>query len=288
MIAAAPDAVIPLWPDGPPTRLPDPGPEIEFHTLPGTSGDTVLLRNVSEPALSLFRPEKPNGVGVIVCPGGGWRLLIWEHEGTAIARWLAERGYTAFVLKYRVGATPASPRDFEDAEMQKAAAEGMPTRQTAPRTASELFPESTRPTREAAGDDARRAIAIVRSRAAEWGVAPERIGVLGFSVGACIAVDVAVEPRGAPIAFAAAIYGGDSGRPVPADAPPLFALVAQDDHLVCRITEAYFGEWADAGRAAELHVFRSGGHGFGLTRQGLPTDNWPELFQGWLAGLGFA
>ena len=75
-----------------------------------------MLRNVSEPTLSVFRPAKPNGVGVIVCPGGGWRLLAWEHEGTDVVNWLTAQGYTAFLLKYRVRGTPVSQADY-DAEI---------------------------------------------------------------------------------------------------------------------------------------------------------------------------
>src|SRR5271156_149514 len=113
-----PDQVIPLWPEGPPSKLEGMGPEGAFRGPVGTSGDTAMLRNVSEPTLSVFRPAKPNGVGVIVCPGGGWRLLAWEHEGLDVARWLTAHGYTAFLLKYRVRGTPASQADY-DAEMMR-------------------------------------------------------------------------------------------------------------------------------------------------------------------------
>jgi glutathione S-transferase len=83
-----PYEVIRLWPEGPPSKLEGVGPEVEFRGPVGTGGDAAMLRNVSEPTLSVFRPAKPNGVAVIVCPGGGWRILAWEHEGIDVAKWL--------------------------------------------------------------------------------------------------------------------------------------------------------------------------------------------------------
>ncbi len=88
------DDAIRLWPDGPPCKLEGVGPEVTFREPAGPAAGTAMLRNISEPALSVFRPTngKPNGVGVIVCPGGGWRILTWEHEGTNVATWLADLG----------------------------------------------------------------------------------------------------------------------------------------------------------------------------------------------------
>jgi acetyl esterase/lipase len=254
------------------------------------AASSLLLRNVSEPTLSVFRPAKPNGVGVIVCPGGGWRILLWEHEGTDVVRWLTAQGYTAFLLKYRVHGMPAAKADY-DAEMTTVLAQIARVRngRSAPRTMSEVAPaEPVREARAAAADDARRAIALIRERAKKWDVDPNKLGMIGFSIGACLTVDVAVDPRAAPLAFIAPIYGGDTGRPVPASAPPLFSVVAQDDSLVYRVVEGLYADWTDAGCSAELHVYRRGGHGFGLVKQGLPADGWINLFQDWLADLGFA
>ena len=222
------DEVIHLWPEGPPSKLDGVGPEVEFRGPVGVAVNTRMLRNVSEPTLTVFRPtnEKPNGVGVIVCPGGGWRILAWEHEGIDASTWLAARGYTAFLLKYRVRGTPANQADY-DAELAQAMSgvvNGLGKGRAAPRAMSDIVPYRTiHDAREAAADDGRRAIEIVRERAKEWAV--EKIGMLGFSAGAFLAVDVAVDPRAAPLAFVAPIYGGETlGRPVPADAPPLFTV----------------------------------------------------------------
>src|SRR5262245_30526519 len=147
-----PDEVIRLWPDGPPTKLEGVGPEVEYRATVGVAADAVMLRNVSEPTLSVFRPAKPNGVGVIVCPGGGWRILTWEHEGTEVVRWLTAQGYAAFLLKYRVRGTPASQADH-DAEMVKLDSQIDLTRKgrKAPRALSDIVPyESIREAREAA------------------------------------------------------------------------------------------------------------------------------------------
>jgi acetyl esterase/lipase len=288
---ALPDKVIPLWPDGPPSKLEGVGPELEFRVPVGLAAGTVMVRNVSEPTLSVFRPAKPNGVGAIVCPGGGWRILAWEHEGTELARWLTERGYTAFLLKYRVRGTPASQADF-DAEMAKLDSQIDLTRRgrKAPRALSDIFPyEWVSEAREAAADDGRRAIAIVRERAKEWDIDPNKIGMIGFSAGAFLVVDIAVDPRAAPLAFVAPIYGGETlGRPVPADAPPLFTVMAQDDVLLYRLAEGLYADWTDAERSAEMHIYRRGNHGFGMVKQGLPSDRWIEQFHDWLTDLGFA
>jgi len=283
--------VIRLWPDGPPTRLSGVGSEVEFRGLPGLAANTAMLRNVSEPTLSVFRPEKPNGVGIVVCPGGGWRILAWEHEGLDVAKWLTARGYTCFLLKYRVGGTPEAQADFE-AHMMKMGAQIDLTRKgkTAFRAMSDIVPaEVIRDARAAAADDGRRAVSIVRERAKDWDVDPARVGMLGFSAGAFLVVDVAMDPRAAPLAFVGAVYGGETlGKPVPADAPPLFTCIAQDDVLLYRVVEGLYADWTDAGRSAELHIYRRGTHGFGMVKQGAPSDRWIDQFHDWLVDLKFA
>lgn len=112
--------------------------------------------------------------------------------------------------------------------------------------------------------------------------------MIGFSAGAFLAVDVALDPRAAPLAFVGAIYGGETqGAPIPKDAPPLFAAVAQNDILV-KIVEGLHADWSAAGRSSGLHVFARGEHGFGMIRQGLPSDHWTDLFSAWLGDLGLA
>lgn len=283
--------VIRLWPAGPPSVIEGVGSEAAYQAAAGVAAGTTMLRNVTEATLTVFRPEagKANGVGVIICPGGGWRILAWQHEGIDLAHWLAERGYTAFLLKYRLRGTPADPAEFAArmAALDGRVASPLPAAQ-APRAFAELDRgEGQRHAREVAADDGRRALALVRERAAEFGLNPAKVGMIGFSAGAFLAADVAMGPGGPD--FVAAIYGGETrGDPVPADAPPLFTVIAQDDRYLFKIVEGLYADWSDADRPAELHIFARGAHGFGMVRQGLPCDRWIDLFEDWLADQGFA
>lgn len=280
--------VIRLWPEGPPTTLKGVGAEAQYHAPVGVAAQALMLRNVSEATLTVHRPEKPNGVGIVVCPGGGWRILAWEHEGTDVVKWLTARGYTTFLLKYRVRGTPAAQADYEAEMAQMFTRVDMSRKgKTAFRTIGEVLPsESLGDARVAAADDGRRAVEIVRAKAKEWDVDPAKVGMIGFSAGAFLVVDVAMEPKAAPLAFVAAIYGGETtGRKVPADAPPLFTCIAQDDFLLYRVVEGLYADWSDAERSAELHIYRRGAHGFGMVKQGFPSDRWIEQFHEWLMDL---
>jgi acetyl esterase/lipase len=292
--SAAAGVVLELWDAPPPRAIPDVGPEQTWKVPAGIAVRTTFLRNASEPTLTVFRPApgKANGVGVVVCPGGGWQVLAWDHEGLDVVRWLTERGYTAFLLKYRVSGTPADEAAFLAGQ---GAIEALHARRLtaaeAPRAMGELMRgrEELLHAREVAADDGRRALALVRQRAGEWGVDPARVGLIGFSAGAFLVVDMAMKPDGPPAAFVAAIYGGETrGDPAPPDAPPLFTVIAQDDRLLYHMVEGLYLDWSAADRSAELHIFRRGAHGFGMIRQGLPSDRWIDLFEAWLADLGFA
>ena len=280
--------VVLLWPQGPAEQLPDVGPECTFRA-PGGGADTTMVRNVSAPSLTVFRPEaaRANGVGVIVAPGGGWRILAFEHEGIDLARWLAARGYTAFLLKYRLMATPQDPADFAEAMAVMTSRTWSDTPAAkAPRSMAELGGAAIRPAREIAAIDGRRALEIVRERSRQWGVEPDRVGMIGFSAGAFLVADVAMAPGGPPLAFVAPIYGGETrGAPVPADAPPLFTVIAQDDRMLFKVVEGLYADWSNADRPAELHIFARGGHGFGMVRQTLPVDLWLDLLEAWLANV---
>jgi dienelactone hydrolase len=112
--------------------------------------------------------------------------------------------------------------------------------------------------------------------------------MIGFSAGAFLTADVAMNTGGAPLAFAAPIYGGEtSGKPVPVDAPPLFTVIAHDDRLLFHMVEGLYQDWSMADRSSELHIFARGAHGFGMVRQGLPSDRWIDLLGDWLADKGF-
>ena len=288
--------VVPLW-SAPPPRDIEGYPAGEEAWVPplGVAERKVFLRNVSQPSLTVFRPEpaRANGVGVIVCPGGGWQVLAWEHEGLDMVRWLNGRGYTAFLLKYRVSPTAASLDDFLAQQAAIGARHAQkPTSAQSPRAMDDLIGELGRSVlgyaRDVAADDGRRALALVRERSAEFGVDPARVGMIGFSAGAFLVADVAVDPQGPQPAFIAPIYGGETrGKSVPSDAPPLFTVVAQDDRLIFHMVEGLYLAWSEADRSAELHVFARGAHGFGLIPQGMPSDRWIDLFDAWLVDGGF-
>jgi len=281
-----------LWPAGPPRTIPDVGPETMFRWPVDGKPATDMVRNVSAPSLTVFRPDaaKANGIGVIVAPGGGWRILAWEHEGIDLANWLAERGYTAFLLKYRVMGTPLDPDAFAESRQPPPGPSPFEQAANAPRALTELTrgSKSTAYAREIAAEDGVRALGLIRERADDWGVKPDRIGMIGFSAGAFLAVDVAMTPD-TNLAFVAPIYGGEtSGRQVAADAPPLFTTIAQDDRMLFKVVEGLYADWSNADRPAELHIFAKGGHGFGMVRRGLPVDRWIDLLEDWLADQGFA
>ena len=281
--------VIRLWTDGPPTTIAGVPPESAYTVRDGVAAGMTFHRNISDPTLTVFQPsdEAANGIGIIVVPGGGWTINAWGHEGLDVATWLTGLGYTVFVLKYRLQASPADPDEFET--LWAAADQihdGSITYARKPRAISDIIAtDSYLQARVACADDGRRAVEVVRSEAERFSLRPDAIGMLGFSAGALLIVDVALDPRADQVAFIAPIYGGETqGAPVPADAPPLFTAVAQDDILV-RIVDGLHADWATAGRQSELHEFRRGGHGFGTVRQGLPSDAWTDLFIAWLRDL---
>ena len=248
-------------------------PEQSIKTLvPGVTGTA----NVSEATLTVFRPNPgtANGTAVIVAPGGGFHFLLVDDEGTKAAEWLAARGVTAFVLKYRVTQTTKAHQEtmFKESANQQAAEQGA------------VFPLSVA--------DAKRAVSYVRGQATEFGVDPNRVGMIGFSAGAMIALAAAVSSgeREGPD-FVAPIYVSiaEYMRPfvVPPTAVPIFLAAASDDQLgfAPASTEVY-NAWLAQRRSAELHLYAKGGHGFGLRQQGLPVDSWSARFEDWLRFQG--
>ena len=280
--------VIRLWPDGPPFALKSISDEVGYVNPAGIAAGSTSIRNISDPTLTVVPPSgASNGHGVLVVPGGGWTVNMWTHEGTDVANWLGGHGYTCFVLKYRVQQSPPDPDDFMAlaAAMDGVHTGGLKKRQLPSAVIDVVNTEEYRQARDAAADDGRRAIAIVREQASQWGISPATVGMIGFSAGAFLAVDVALDPRADQLAWIAPIYGGETrGAAVPADAPPLFTAVAQDD-VLCKIVEGLHADWSAADRSSELHVFSRGQHGFGLVKQGMASDQWTDLFLAWLADV---
>jgi acetyl esterase/lipase len=239
----------------------------------------LRVRNITRPSLTPFfpNPEAANGTAVIICPGGAFRFLSWWSEGTAVAEWLAARGVTCFVLKYRLVETAAG-----EAEFQQQMADRRNRGKAVPNVIATISS-----TVELAVADGRQAVKIVRQRAGEWNLSPDRIGLLGFSAGARLTMGVVMDcDADSRPDFAAPIYGGGTGdKPVPAAAPPLFILGATDDRITAGGPQLY-SAWREAGHSAELHLYAQGGHGFGMKTQNLPIDTWIERFGDWLGAQG--
>jgi len=284
-------AAFPLWPNGVSAGENWPGkatqPALEELRDSGT-----MLWNVTVPTLQPYLPSraKANGVGIIVAPGGGFRLLAIQHEGEMVARWLAARGYAAFVLKYRVVAQ--MPGENVEDLRKRIGAMGF----------------------ERAGEagvaDGRQALRLLRAQAGSYGVDPHRIGVVGFSAGGHIAGMLAHEPKRADRPdFAGLIYGlpfasltplipaahlpyppgtpnepwlQPTPTPAPDALPPLFIAMAQDDKAVGTGVRDYYARLFAAGYRPELHLYAHGEHGFGLRGVGTTVDHWIEEFDWWM------
>lgn len=232
----------------------------------------VNVRNVSQANLTPFLPpkEKATGTAVIVAPGGGFLGLAMDVEGYRVARWLSEHGIAAFVLKYRLVPTPTDFKAFTD---------GMTANRSG--KASTVRPPADTP--DFAVQDGLAALDLVRTRAKAWGIDPSRIGMMGFSAGAftTIATTLSARPGERP-AFIAPIYGRLTTRDVPADAPPMFAVLASDDHFFASQGFGLIDAWISAKRPVEFHLYQDVGHGFGLGRPGTTSDGWISQFMIWL------
>lgn len=272
--AAAAQDVIPLYPGPAPGSTPANYPEKQYFSKTWNTG---VVTNVTVPTLTVFKPspETKNGSAVVICPGGGFMALSIASEGTEVAKYLAARGMTAFVLKYRLAHTG------DDA-----------TAEFAPLFADkEKFVEMLHTVEPLSIADGLAAVTYVRQHAAEWGISPDRVGIIGFSAGGTVTAEVGFHyaPEGRP-AFVAPIYAGGLSKdaPVPSDAPPLFVTAATDDSLgLAPQSISLYEKWTAAHKSAELHMYAKGGHGFGMRAQNLPTDHWIDRFADWLQLNGF-
>lgn len=233
-----------------------------------------VVTNVVVPTVTPVLPDEPSGTAVVVAPGGGFHALSIESEGFEVAEWLAARGVSAFVVKYRL--VPCG--DDAVAEMIEKLMSGI----------DGLADDMDR-IAPLGGADGRAAVALVRRSADEFGVRTDRIGIVGFSAGGNVAVRVAYasDPVERPD-FVAPIYASTRGidlAPPAEGSGPIFVVAATDDSLgLADDSVALYDCWRRAGAAAELHMYATGGHGFGMKRQGMPSDSWIERFGDWLAG----
>lgn len=266
-LAADEPPVIPLWPSGAPGSEGKTDPEVVVEQAKDGGHDRRVSR-IHNPSLTVYLPprDKANGAAVIICPGGGHRVLAIDHEGHEVARWLNSIGVAGFVLKYRLARTEGAGYKVEVHALQ----------------------------------DAQRAIRLVRSRAGEWGIDPNRVGLMGFSAGGEVTAlagtrfDTGSEGASDPVDrlssrpdFLVLVYSG--GRPenltITKQTPPAFLLVADDDRLADR-TIATYSAFKKAGVSAELHIYARGGHGFGMRNRPVPVSQWTNRLQDWMADRG--
>jgi acetyl esterase/lipase len=270
--------VIGLWPDQAPGESGPIGEEKD--TTKPTDGKVagqrvIRLGNVSKPTITVYCPtkEKDTGTAVIVCPGGGYHILAMDLEGTEVCRWLNDLGITAVLLKYRVpGRKGKAPH-------------------------------------QAALQDAQRAVSVVRSKAKDFGIDPARIGMLGFSAGGHLtamtatnhahrsydAIDDSDKASRRPD-FVVLVYPAyllntkkdalADNLPVTKETPPMFLAHASDDPIPAEGSAQLYLALKRAGVPAELHLYSTGGHGFGLRKTEKPCTAWPARCAEWLKQRG--
>jgi acetyl esterase/lipase len=273
-LAADTPLVVKLWPG----KAPGDTGGIGEEKMESKPGDKVQrLTNVSIPTITVTRPakDKDTGAAVVIAPGGGYSILAWTHEGEDVATWLNSIGVTAVLLKYRVPRRPDDPKDKPPV---------------------------------GALMDAQRAIGLVRNNAKEWGIDPKRIGFLGFSAGGHLTgwastnyekraydpIDDADKVSCRPD-FAVLIYPGglivkdkDELSPeikVTKDTPPSFLAHAGDDKAENSVR--YYLALRKEGVKAEMHIYASGGHGFGMIKKNHPSDEWTQQCAEWMRDQGF-
>jgi acetyl esterase/lipase len=263
--------------------------ELGTGPLPGATASeswhrqygSLFARNVTVATLTPYLPDSgmASGAAVVVAPGGGFRTLSMENEGSNVAKALAAKGVAAFVLKYRLVQTPADMPGFERSmsRMFSGAAVRPPRPSTPEAMAAAIAPQL---------EDARAAFALIRRRSAEWRVDPNRIGMVGFSAGAMLTLTTAVAGEEAKPAFIGDIYGPLGAMTVPADAPPLFVAIAADDPFFGGGEMGIVKSWIAAKRPVELHLFEQGGHGFGMYPKETTSTGWFDAFARWLGMHG--
>ncbi|MFL5338711.1 MAG: alpha/beta hydrolase [Gemmataceae bacterium] len=269
--------VLDVWPGKPPGETAEIGPEHFLEQKPNEK-PVQRLTDVSKPALTVFRParDQNTGAAVLIAPGGGYNILAWDLEGEEVAKWLNSIGVTGIVLKYRV---PRRPSD-----------------------------EKNKPPIGPL-QDAQRALSLVRSKAGELGIDPQRIGMLGFSAGGHLtaatatnfdkraydALDeidrVSCRPDFAVLVYPAYLVenGTVQLRPdirVTKDSPPAFFAHAGNDGVSAENSVGMYLALKRAKVPAELHVYASGGHGFGLRPTDSPSSTWPRACAHWLRERG--
>lgn len=241
------------------------------------SWQTKIVYNVTRPTLTVYQPplSKANGTAVIICPGGAFYALSINSEGIEVANWLTQKGVTCFVLKYRLARSYTND----------------PAAEVNAKMGTKEFNEESDKVIPLAIADGKAAIAWVRKHAADYHLLRNRIGIIGFSAGGTVAGSSAFNftAENRPD-FIGSVYSyipkqllGTIGN----NTPPLFAVAASDDQLgLAPHSVDMYNSWIAAKKSAELHMYAKGGHGFGMRKQNLPSDQWIDRFGDWLDQQG--
>lgn len=234
-----------------------------------------FARNVTVATLTPFLPDpaKASGAAIIVAPGGGFRTLSMDNEGYDVARALAAKGIAAFVIKYRLNQTPADMAGFEKSMQEMFTGAARAPLPAANNAAMDLAPQLA---------DSIAAFRLIRSRAAQWHIDPDRIGMIGFSAGAMLTMATTLATKDAKPAFIGNIYGPLGSMAIPQDAPPMFAAIAADDPLFGNRDFKLIDDWRSAKRPVEFHLYERGGHGFGMYQKATTSTGWFDAFVRWL------
>jgi acetyl esterase/lipase len=254
---------VPIWPEGKVPLLQETPPEC----IKNTNGGIFRYSNVSNPSLTIFPAPDASAPApaMLVCPGGGYSILAWNHEGTEVADFLNKQGLAVFVLKYRV---PGNQRD-------------------------------------AAFCDAQRALRFIRFHAREYNINPDKLGIMGFSAGGHLTVRISnnfekslyepvddADKLSCLPNFSAPIYPAYLNKKgtyemvdefnISNKTPPTFICASETDKSYCDSSVSYFIALKAAGVPAELHLYPTGGHGFGMRKRGGTVDAWPQRLAEWL------
>lgn len=240
----------------------------QWFSLAGRTG----VRNVTAPTLTPVLPTgQATGAAVIVAAGGAYLMQSMENEAWPQARWLADRGIAAFILKYRLEPTPQADSAFAATLFERFVDAAQPEKQAR----FQIPPDMVA--------DVQTALSVVRARASEWGVDPGRVGYLGFSAGAMLGLATCrPDHLGERPDFLGAIYPSLAPMAVASAPPPLFVAIAADDPLWNGVDYGLVKGWRSAGVAPELHVYASGGHGFGMGASGTTSQAVMPAFHSWL------
>jgi acetyl esterase/lipase len=244
----------------------------------GAAGSEITY-NVVEPELLVYLApkEKANGTAIIIAPGGAFHILSTDNEGRAVAKWLNEKGITAFVLKYRVVRSMTNN----------------PIQELMPKMSDfKKLDSINAPVVEMATQDGIEAIKYIRNNASTYQIDPGKIGFMGFSAGGTVTVSVLMSaPDEWKPNFAAPIYLKYDvvvGKMMPKSITPLFVAVASDDQLgFMPHSINLYQDWIKAKQPAELHIYERGGHGFGMMKHNTSSDQWAADFENWLKMRGY-